>query len=140
MGEVSMMQSPDICHMHYTSVLEASAVVRQLGRGTSWPRLTCTKLTEWCQYMQMTTTYILGIRWLSGVFVDTALPFGLHFAPKIFSAFADALAWVLFAKGVVWQLHYLDDCRSAQEGIGRRASNLSLPKTSTSKTSIPKTD
>ena len=33
-------------------------------------------------------------------------PFGLHSAPKIFSAFTDALAWV---QGIQWQLHYLDD-------------------------------
>ena len=28
---------------------------------------------------------------------------------NLFSAFADALAWVLASAGVAWQLHYLDD-------------------------------
>ena len=49
---------------------------------------------------------LLGIRWLNKVFVDTALPFGLCSAPKLFLAFANALAWVLYKKGVVWQLQW----------------------------------
>ena len=52
---------------------------------------------------------LLGIQWQDNTFVDTALPFGLRSAPKIFSPFADALAWVLHVRGVAWQLHYLDD-------------------------------
>ena len=43
------------------------------------------------------------------MFVDTALPFGLRSAPKIFSAFVDALAWIMCDKGIIWQLHYLND-------------------------------
>ena len=41
--------------------------------------------------------------------VDTALPFGLRSAPKIFSAVADALLWVMCQEGVQSALHYLDD-------------------------------
>lgn len=52
---------------------------------------------------------LLGIQVQDATFIDTALPFGLRSAPKIFSAFSDALAWVLHARGVAWQLHYLDD-------------------------------
>ena len=52
---------------------------------------------------------LLGVRWGEEVFIDTALPFGLRSAPKIFSAVADALAWILQKKGVAHQLHYLDD-------------------------------
>lgn len=52
---------------------------------------------------------LLEIQWDSGVYVDTALPFGLRSAPKIFSAFADALAWALRKEGVVHQIHYLGD-------------------------------
>ena len=52
---------------------------------------------------------LLGIQWDSGVYVDRAMPFGLRSAPKIFSAFADALAWALKQEGVVHQIHYLDD-------------------------------
>ena len=41
--------------------------------------------------------------------MDTALPFGLSSVPKIFSAVADALLWVMLVKGIKWALHYLDD-------------------------------
>ena len=43
---------------------------------------------------------LMGIRWGTDVYIDTALLFGLHSAPKIFSAVTDALAWVLHCKGV----------------------------------------
>ena len=43
------------------------------------------------------------------MFIDTALPFGLRSAPKIFSALADSLAWILHSRGVTRKLHYLDD-------------------------------
>jgi len=52
---------------------------------------------------------LLGIQWRDDIFIDTALPFGLRSAPKIFTAFSDALAWVLHDRGVAWQLHYLND-------------------------------
>ena len=37
------------------------------------------------------------------------LPFGLRSAPKIFSAVADALQWILSTKGITHSLLYLDD-------------------------------
>ena len=42
-------------------------------------------------------------------FVDSVLPFGLRSAPKIFTALADALEWVVRRAGVETLLHYLDD-------------------------------
>ena len=51
---------------------------------------------------------LLGMAWKGKLFVDTALPFGLRSAPKIFSAVADALQWILAANRVE-SLHYLDD-------------------------------
>ena len=42
-------------------------------------------------------------------YVDRALPFGLRSAPKIFSAVADMMAWVLHRAGIQHFLHYLDD-------------------------------
>ena len=43
--------------------------------------------------------HLLAISWEGQTYVDRALPFGLHSAPKIFSAVADAVAWVLFFQG-----------------------------------------
>ena len=43
------------------------------------------------------------------MFIDHCLPFGLCSAPKIFTAFADALAWILYHCGIHHIMHYLDD-------------------------------
>ena len=40
--------------------------------------------------------------------MDTTLPFGLRFAPKIFIAVAEALEWII-QKGSLGRAHYLDD-------------------------------
>ena len=37
------------------------------------------------------------------------LPFGLQSAPKVFTAVADAIQWMLASNGVSHSLHYLDD-------------------------------
>ena len=50
---------------------------------------------------------LLGIQW--EFYTDKALPFGLRTAPKIFTAVADALQWILSNKGIKNLLHYLDD-------------------------------
>jgi len=42
-------------------------------------------------------------------FIDTALPFGLHFTPKIFMAVSDAVEWILKREGVRFAIYYLDD-------------------------------
>ena len=41
--------------------------------------------------------------------VDRSLLFGLRSAPKIFTAFADAVTWAIHQHGVRFVLHYLDD-------------------------------
>ena len=52
---------------------------------------------------------LLGAQWNGFIFMDKMLPFGLQSAPKIFSALADALQWILVDKGITHLLHYLDD-------------------------------
>ena len=43
-----------------------------------------------------TDRYLIGMRWESRIFVDKTLPFGLRWsAPLLFSAVADALAWIM---------------------------------------------
>jgi hypothetical protein len=78
------------------------------------------------------------MRWKEGIYIDTVLPFGLRSAPKIFSAVADALEWVLLEQGVSRLLHYLDDfltmgdantteCQNNLELIKRMCKFLGLP-------------
>ena len=52
---------------------------------------------------------LLGMMWRDKLYVDTTLPFGLRSAPKLFSAVADALQWIMEHNGVPELLHYLDD-------------------------------
>ena len=47
--------------------------------------------------------------WDDELYVDTALPFGLRSAPKIFDALSSTFKWVLKKKGVSFIHHYLDD-------------------------------
>lgn len=53
--------------------------------------------------------HLLGMTWQGTVYIDKRLPFGLRSAPKIFSAVADALQFILLNKGITHSLHYLDD-------------------------------
>ena len=42
---------------------------------------------------------LLGMSWNGALYVDVALPFGLHSAPKIFNAVADTVEWILKQEG-----------------------------------------
>ena len=53
--------------------------------------------------------HLLGMKWQGRALVDKTLPFGLRSAPLIFSALADALAWLMRQKGVSFVEHYLDN-------------------------------
>ena len=53
--------------------------------------------------------HLLGMAWRDGVYLDTALSFGLRSAPKIFSAIADAFLWAMYEAGLTFSFHYLDD-------------------------------
>ena len=48
------------------------------------------------------------MQWKGKLF-DTALPFGLRSAPKLFNALADALEWIMRSRGLRHVAHYLDD-------------------------------
>ena len=52
---------------------------------------------------------LLGVRWQDRCFCDGMLPFGLRSAPKVFTAFTDALEWCIYKEGVTEVYHYLDD-------------------------------
>ena len=53
--------------------------------------------------------HLLGMIWDGALYIDTALPFGLRSAPKIFTAIADAPEWIARRHGVNFLIHYLDD-------------------------------
>ena len=100
--------SPSLCSLHYCELDEAVHIVLNLGRGARMKKVDL-KSAYRVIPIHPDDTPLLGVKWNSNVLLDKALPFGLRSAPKIFSAFANALAWVALQLGVDTQIHYLDD-------------------------------
>ena len=42
---------------------------------------------------------LLGMKWEEQLYIDLTLPFGLRSAPKVFNSIADALEWIVRARG-----------------------------------------
>lgn len=86
-GSVNDAISVDHCHMHYASVLDATAMVIQLGPGSMLEKIDLHHAYRILP-VHADDHPMLGIQWGADTYVDTALQFGLRLAPKIFSAFA----------------------------------------------------
>ena len=99
---------PELCSLVYTSVDEAVNRVLQRGRGALLAKIDIASAYRIIP-VHPHDRPLLAMRWKEQLLVDTALPFGLRSAPKIFSAVADALLWVMCQEGVQSALHYLDD-------------------------------
>ena len=69
---------------------------------------------------------LLGMKWKGEVYIGVALPFGLQSAPKIFTAVADVLEWILRSCGFCQLIHYLDDLFMAKPGSDACKSSLEL--------------
>ena len=73
---------------------------------------------------------LLCIQWHGVTYCNQALPFGLRLAPKLFTAVADGLAWVLACRGAHDFLHYLDDfffCEPSSSPLCGITLNRSIP-------------
>lgn len=99
---------PDISSVSYASVDDAVTQILRLGRGTMMAKVDIEHAYRNVP-VHPGDRHLLGMSWRGKVFVDTVLPFGLRSAPKIFSAMADALQWILVQGGVSICIHYLDD-------------------------------
>lgn len=98
---------PELCSLQYTSVAEAVQQVLALGPGAQMAKFDVESAYRNIP-VHPEDRRLLGMSWKEQLYVDTALPFGLRSAPKIFSSVADALQWILASQGVS-SLHYLDD-------------------------------
>ena len=94
--------------LSYSSVDDAVRLILQVGRSAELVKIDLKDAYRMFP-IHPEDQNLLVILWRDQVFVDRALPFGLRSAPKIFSAVADAAAWVLHGSGVYLQVHYLDD-------------------------------
>ena len=97
-----------LCSLEYTSVDRVAEVIADLG-----PRTLMAKIDIKAAYRMIPVhpadRPLLGWKWEGQVFVDSALPFGLCSAPKIFTAVADVIEWCFWHSGVRYVDHYLDD-------------------------------
>lgn len=98
---------PELCTMRYTSVDEAVVKICELGAKTQLAKFDIESAYRIVP-VHPEDRHLLGMEWKGKLYLDTALPFGLRSAPKIFSAVADALQWVFEQQGLKI-LHYLDD-------------------------------
>ena len=98
----------DMTSIQYARLEDAVQMVRVLGRGTLLAKVDL-KSTSRVVPVHRDDWSLLAIQWERQKYLDTALPFGLRSAPKLFSAVADAVAWRMWRRGIRYQLHYLDD-------------------------------
>ena len=99
---------PTLCSLEYTSVEKVATAAMALGMGSKLAKLDV-KSAYRLLPVHPTDRPLLGVLWRGAQFVDGMLPFGLRSAPKIFTAVADALEWILRQEGVRYIDHYLDD-------------------------------
>ena len=96
-----------LCSLKFTSVENISLALRSLGRGALIAKLDV-KAAYRLIPVHPEDRPLLGIEWRGAQYVDAMLPFGLCSAPKIFTAVADGLEWILRQRGIRYIDHYLD--------------------------------
>ena len=82
----------DVTSIQYARLEDAVQMVRVLGRGTLLAKVDLNS-AYWVVPVHRDDWPLLTSQWERQTYLDTALPFGLRSAPKLFSAVADAVAW-----------------------------------------------
>ena len=100
--------STDLCSLQYASIDNALHYIVSLGRHTQLAKVDLKNAYRMLP-IHPDDRHLLAISWQNKVYVDQAIPFGLRSAPKIFTAFADAIGWALCQAGMPLHIHYLDD-------------------------------
>ena len=99
---------PQLCSLSYARLDDAVLRILALGRGALLAKLDIQSAYRIIP-VHPDDRHLLGMRWQGTICMDAALPFGLRSAPKIFTAVAGALLWIMYTNGVTWAIHYLDD-------------------------------
>ena len=94
----------ELCTLSYVRVDDIVKTILTLKKGALMAKVDIKNA-----YRLLPVRLLLGMEWQGQVYVDTALPFGLRSAPKIFTALADLLEWIIRKTGVDHVDHYLDD-------------------------------
>ena len=99
---------PELCSLSYTKVDDVVERLVQLGQRAEMAKVDIQSAYRIIP-VHPQDRYLLGMQWKGQYYIDSALPFGLRSAPKIFNALADAVQWVMLEAGVSDLWHYLDD-------------------------------
>ena len=100
--------SEDLCSLRYPSFDVVAKHLLQLGPGAQMSKLDIKEPYRMVP-VHREDWLLLGMQWRGAYYLDTRLPFGLRSAPKIFTAVADALQWIMLANGITSFIHYLED-------------------------------
>ena len=98
----------DLTHVAYSSINDAALLMHHLGKHALMAKIDIQDAYRLIPIHPMDRSF-LGVTWQGGVYVDCQLPFGLASAPVVFSAFTEALEWILRSRGVRNLIHYLAD-------------------------------
>ena len=86
-----------LCSLSYPTVHQAADLADSLGRGALLAMLDL-KNVHHIIPVHPDDRWLLAVQWKGQVFLNSALLFGLRLVPKIFSAVADALQWIMESK------------------------------------------
>ena len=100
--------SSQLTSLTYPKVDDAVSLVRSAGRGALMAKLDL-KAAYRRVPVHPDDQALLAVKWGGSLYLDTALPFGLCSAPKLFTAMADGLSWAMMCEGVSHFIHYIDD-------------------------------
>ena len=98
----------ELCFLVYTSIDRVARVAAGYQQGALLAKVDIE--AAYCLIPAHPTDRPLqAISWERKLYIDPMLPFGLHSAPKLFNAVADALEWYLEKQGIRHIYHYLYD-------------------------------
>ena len=103
----------ELCSLRYPSLDTAVHLIVVHGPGVLLSKL---DIKDRMVLVHLQSWFLLGMHWNWQYYVNTRLQFGLCSAPKIFTAVANALQWILLQQGLQDLIHYLDNfliCRTA---------------------------
>jgi len=86
--------SSELSSINYTSVDHLASLVMSLGRGSLLVKADIQEAYHIVPVHPQDQP-LLSVQWNGSILMDKMLPFGLRSAPKIFSAIADGLQWIL---------------------------------------------
>ena len=116
------------CSLFYATVIDTACGIIAYGRGAQLIKLDI-RNTYRVAPIHPDDKWLMGMMWEDSLLVDTALPFSLHSAPKIFTTLANAAEWMVRQQGVEFVIHYLDDflvITAVHEHQGNHAMRLLL--------------